>query len=300
MNPEIPYYNRTSQTIEYEQVFEDNIMQFLYGTVLGQLLEKHILSKTFCSIIYGLLQDRASSTKKIIPFVNAYSVNIAELEQTLDSFVSFNDFFKRRLKPDARPINQDPDILISPCDGRLLHYIIDHQLVMSVKGKSFTLLDLLKDQSLAQRYLGGTCLIFRLTPADYHRFCYLDSGSQSKITSINGLLHSVSPLSLDKLIPVFTENHRQYSILDTRHFGNVLHMDVGALVVGKIHQHHKDGAPISRGQEKGYFEFGGSTIILLLERGEVVLDHDILQYSLQGVETLVHMGERIGKVAKQL
>jgi len=300
MSPRIPLYNRRSQAIEYEQVFEDKVMDFLYGTRLGLFLEKTILSKSVCSMIYGLLQDRASSTEKIPAFIEAYGVDVTELEDGLESFNSFNDFFKRRLKSTARPINQEPEVLISPCDGRMLSYEVDEELVIPVKGKSFTLFDLLQDKLLAQQYRGGTCLVFRLAPVDYHRFCYLDSGSQSKIKSINGVLHSVSPLSLHKLIPVFTENYREYTTLATDHFGEVLHIDVGALVVGKINQHEVNGAAIVRGQEKGYFEFGGSTIISLFKQGRVVLDEDLIEQSLAGVESLVRMGERIGEAIESL
>jgi phosphatidylserine decarboxylase len=166
-----------------------------------------------------------------------------------------------------------------------------------VKGKPFTLAELLCDAALAQRYVNGLCFIFRLAPVDYHRFGYIDDGEQGSVRVINGYYRSVNPLALWKNTNIFPENQREVCELHTRHFGNVLHVDVGATAVGRIIQHQREGGPMQRGAEKGYFEFGGSTSILLFEAGRVQPDEDIAKHSKQGIETIVRYGERVGRQA---
>ena len=141
---------------------------------------------------------------------------------------------------------------------------------------------LLKDPTLAAEYVGGWALIFRLTVDDYHRYCYAFDAEKGENIAIPGKLHTVNPIAND-FFPIYKENAREYTILHTREFGKVIAMEVGALLVGKIVNHHGPAA-VQRGQEKGYFQFGGSTVVLLMKKDTAILDGDILENSRNGIE----------------
>src|SRR5262249_7887165 len=179
-------------------------------------------------------------------------------------------------------------------DCRFSAYPIREDTIYPVKARSFTVAQLVGDEEIAARYVGGLCLIFRLAPVDYHRFGYVDDCEQSPVEVINGFYRSVHPLSLRKMKAVFTENQREFCVLKTANFGEVIHIDVGATGVGRIVQNHPDGGIFARGEEKGYFEFGGSTVILLLKPGAATIDEEIAEYSGRGIGTIVRSGERIG------
>ncbi|MBI1765420.1 MAG: phosphatidylserine decarboxylase [Acidobacteria bacterium] len=293
---DIPLFNRRTQTLETETVFEQGLMEFLFGTRTGFWLAERVLKHRWPTALYAHWQHSTFTKAKIKRFVEQYGINTAEMERPLDSFTSFNDFFIRKLKADARQIDQTPAHLISPADARLLAYEIKRDTVLPVKGRAFTLNELLRS-TLAADYLDGLCLIFRLAPVDYHRFAYIDDGEQSPVTVIKGFYRSVNPLAIWRQLPVFSENQREACVLHTHNFGDVIHVDVGATGVGRIVQHQRQGGPCQRGQEKGYFEFGGSTSILLFKPGLVKLDGDIATYSAKGIETLVRYGEKIGSRA---
>jgi phosphatidylserine decarboxylase len=291
-------YNRKTGSLEQEAVFEKDVMEFLYGSRLGFFITELLFKHRWTTELYARLQHGPGSKRKIRKFVESHGVNLDELERPIESFNTFNEFFVRRLKDSARPIDRDPSSLISIADCRLSVYPIREDAVYPVKAGSFTIARLLGDDetaaSYANGYAGGSCLIFRLAPVDYHRFGYVDDCEQSPVERINGFYRSVHPLSLRKMKAVFTENRREYCVLKTANFGEVVHIDVGATGVGRIVQRHPGGGRAARGEEKGYFEFGGSTVILLLKPGAVKIDDDIAEYSGRGIETIVRYGEKIG------
>lgn len=293
---DIPLYNRRTQTLETEVVFEQGLMEFLFGTRLGFWLAESVLKHRWPTALFAYWQHSGFTKPKIRQFVAQYGINTAEIERPLESFTSFNDFFIRKLKASARPIDYTPQHLISPADARLLAYAIKRDTVLPVKGRAFTVHELLRSDISAD-YLDGLCLIFRLAPVDYHRFGYIDDGEQSPITVINGFYRSVNPLAIWRQLPVFSENQRESCVLQTHNFGAVVHVDVGATGVGRMVQHQRQGGQCQRGHEKGYFEFGGSTSILLFKPGVVELDEDIATYAARGIETLVRYGEKIGRQA---
>ncbi|WP_164557773.1 phosphatidylserine decarboxylase [Massilia atriviolacea] len=288
-------HSRASSTLVAEQVFERGFMDFFYGSRVGLILSELLLKRRWFSRAYGASRKRAASRRQIDGFVRQYGIDLSEVELPVEDYRSFNDFFTRRLKPGARPLPADCKTLASPADARVLAWDIVDGLVVPVKSRAFTVAQLLGDDTLAHEYWGGTCCVLRLAPADYHRFIHIDRGTQGPVRRINGYLHSVSPLALRNMLAVFTENAREYCRIETEQFGPVIHVDVGAMVVGRIVQHRPEGGPVERGEEKGYFEFGGSTVILLFKAGAVELDADIRSYSAQGIETIVLQGERIGR-----
>src|SRR5215468_2742422 len=291
---QIPLYNRKTGLIEEETLFEKDVMKFFYESRLGFYFTELLFKYRLPTELYSRLQRSLRSKAKIRKFVESHGINLDELERPVESFNSFNEFFIRKLKDSARPIDRDPNHLISIADCRLSAYPIREDTIYPVKARSFTVAQLVGDEGLAAGYIGGLCLIFRLAPADYHRFGYVDDCEQSPVTAINGFYRSVHPLSLRKMKAVFTENRREYCVLKTANFGEALQIDVGAVCVGRIVQNHLNGGRFTRGEVKGHFEFGGSTAILLLKPGAAKIDEDIADYSGRGIETIVRYGEKIG------
>jgi phosphatidylserine decarboxylase len=211
-------------------------------------------------------------------------------------FTSFNDFFIRRLKPGSRPLPTDPRALIAPADSRLKAFPLNAQTVINVKADRLTVADLTADAHVARQFSNGICLQFRLAPCDYHRFGYLCDGVQGAVHDVPGRLYSVSPLAMAFRPAIWGKNFRQWCLIESSTLGPVLQIDVGATNVGSIVQHQPAGGPCERGAEKGYFQLGGSTVLIILPPGRVELDPDIVKYSGRGIETLVRYGEKVGCV----
>lgn len=268
---------------------QDKLLHFMYTTAIGRFLLKPLVSPFFSRMAGRFLNTRFSC-RFIEPFIRSNSIDMTDFEER--SFTSYNDFFTRRIKPGKREFPADDKILISPCDSFVTAYRITDRLSFNVKDTEYTVRSLLRSKKLAGRFQGGYALIFRLTVSDYHRYCYCASGTQSKNYSIAGTLHTVNPVANDCL-PIYKENSREYTLLHSDQFGEVLQMEVGALMVGKI-VNHKASCPVCRGEEKGYFEFGGSTIILLLQKDAVKLREDLLPNTEKGYETQVRLGDAIG------
>ncbi|MBQ7647393.1 MAG: phosphatidylserine decarboxylase, partial [Clostridia bacterium] len=209
-----------------------------------------------------------------------------------DKFRSYNDYFTRQIKPEKRRIDMDPNVLISPCDSKLTVYQLNEDSVFCIKGSMYNVEDLLGGAKIAEEFKNGLCLIFRLTVDDYHRYCYFDSGKKGNNHFIKGMLHTVNPVALGRY-NIYKRNSREFTVLDTVNFGKAVQVEIGAMMVGKIINHHGPYKFV-RGEEKGLFEFGGSTVVLLLKSGVAEIDEDILINSEQNIETVVRMGEKIG------
>ncbi len=287
-------YNRISKSIEQENTYKIDGLSFLYGTKLGKALTGSVINKRIISNLYGQLVKSRNSLKQIPKFIEHYAINTDEIKRPLNSFRSFNDFFIRELKEGSRPIDTVEEHLISPADSRLFVFDLSKSKSLPVKGYWYNLNELIKDKKLVHEYTDGWCFIYRLASSDYHRYCYIDHGHQEKVKRLRGVLHSVHPMALSVTNSLIAKNYRELTIMHTNSFGDVLQLEVGALFVGKIIQHHKQPYAFVRGEEKGYFEFGGSTIIQLFKKGTVQIDADIVEYSEKGIETMVKMGEKVG------
>ena len=268
---------------------QERTLKRLYGSAPGRLLLK-LLTRPWLSRLAGAFLSTRLSRGLIASFVRKHGIDMSQFEAV--DYRSYNEFFSRKIRPEARPVDMEPGHLISPCDSKLTALPITEETCFTLKHTDYTVASLLRDEMLAAAYAGGWALIFRLTVDDYHRYCYADSGEKGENVRIPGLLHTVNPIANDHY-PIYKENSREYSILHSRNFGDVLMMEVGALLVGKIVNHHGT-ATVTRGQEKGYFQFGGSTVVLLLKAGTVELDADVLENSRAGIETVVRLGEKIG------
>jgi len=287
-------FNRQTKAIEHENTYKVEGLSFLYNTELGKVLTSTILNKRVISRVYGRTVKSKRSISQIDKFIKHYKINITEIKRPLSSFRSFNDFFIRELVESARPIDRTPEHLISPADSRLRVFDLSQAAALPVKGFWYSVAELIKDKKLAKEYADGWCFVYRLAPADYHRYCYIDNGNQEKVKRIRGVLNSVHPIALSTVKNLMSKNYRELTILNTENFGKVVHLEVGALFVGKVVQRYKKAHTYQRGEEKGWFEFGGSTIIQIFKRGLVVPDTDVIEQSEKKVEVLVKMGEKIG------
>ena len=269
---------------------QDNFLKGLYGTVLGRKFLKILINPTISKLGGAVLSTKLSSLL-VKPFIKANNIDMSDYTER--AYASFNDFFTRDLKPGKRFINRDKEVLISPSDGRVSVYEIDDNMTFNIKDSYYTIESLTHSKKAANYYKGGTCVIIRLCVDNYHRYCYIDNGYKTTNKFIPGVLHTVNPVACE-YYDIYKENSRECSLLHTENFGKVMQIEVGALMVGKI-VNYDQVACIHRGDEKGKFEFGGSTIVLLFKKDTVDIDDDLIENTKNGYETAVKMGERIGK-----
>lgn len=260
---------------------------FLYNTILGRIILK-LLTLRFISRIVGKYMDSSLSKGRISKFIRNNGIDMSDY--AVREYSSFNDFFTRELKEGAREICTDKDALVSPCDGLLSVYNIGDDMDIRIKDSRYTAEELLANRELAEKYRGGKMLVFRLTVTDYHRYMYFDNGTKEDNVFIQGIFHTVQPIAQTRY-KIYKTNSREYTILHTENFGDVVQMEVGAMMVGRICNSHGKYT-FSRGEEKGKFEFGGSTIVLLLEKGKAEVFEEYVPDSF--TEVPVKLGQKIG------
>ena len=264
-------------------------LNFLYNTLIGRIILRIIITAPISNLV-AVYMNSSLSKNRIKKFVDKNDINTFEYEDK--NYTSYNDFFTRKVISSKRPINARKDIFISPCDSKLLVYKITDDLTLNIKNSYYSI-DTLIDDNIISEYKDGYALIFRLTTDNYHRYCYIDSGTKGKNYKIKGVYHTVQPISLNHY-NFFKTNAREYTILNTNNFGKVIEVEVGALCIGRIKNNHEE-YKFKKGEEKGYFEFGGSTIVLLVKKNVLNIDDDILKNSNENIETIVKYGEKIGK-----
>ncbi len=286
---EIKFFNRKKGVVEIEQVYGNAVIQWLYGTFLGKLIS-FITSMSFVSKIYGAMQNRTESIRKIPSFIRQFDIDMELFENY--KYGNFNDFFIRKFKDDQRIFVSEIQHMPAFCEARYLGWkSIEENMLIPVKGKYLTPKALL-GKKWCKSFDGGPLMIARLCPVDYHRFHFPDAGIVEDSYRLSGRLHSVSPIALKQKGNILCTNERHITILDTENFGKLAYVEVGATCVGKIVQTHKESSYF-RGDEKGYFLFGGSTVILIGQAGKFQIDSDILERSLSGLETLIELGQPI-------
>jgi len=264
-------------------------VSFLYNTLPGRLC-LNLLVRTIFSKTAGMILDSKTTRVFIRGFIKRNQIDMDAY--TALKYRSFNDFFKRQIKKELRPFPDNPFDLAAPCDGKLMVYPISPCSDFHIKNTVYTIYDLLQDEPLAHEFMGGLCLVYRLMPDNYHRYSYIDDGVSIDHKKIKGKLHAVRPIAQQRY-KVFAQNAREFEVLQTKHFGKVVQMEVGALFVGRITNHNM-GCNFKRGDEKGMFEFGGSTVIMLFQQNSIELDEAIFTSTLENKETIVTMGLKIG------
>jgi len=288
----ITFFNRLTQRIETEAVYGEGFLRFTYESPLGALPLHALVKRAAFSRWYGSRMDAPASWAKVAPFLATYGVDTGEFADAPDSFRTFNEFFYRKLKPQARLIATGENEVAFPADGR--HLVLPDIASCGdffIKGTRFDLAALLGDAETAKRYEHGSMLISRLCPVDYHRFHFPCSGIPGGAMLINGPLYSVSPIALRKRPSILWENKREITVLRTSSLGDVILLEVGATCVGSIVQTYTSGSSIAKGDEKGYFRFGGSCFITIFEPCKIRFADDLIEHSRAGREVYARMGD---------
>ena len=268
---------------------KNSSLKFLYHTFIGRIILKLIYNR-FISNMVGFFLNLRISKFMIKKYINKYSIDMNLYKEK--EYTSFNDFFKRELK-NINKTNNKKDF-VSICDSKISVYKITKDLIVNIKNSKYSIEELIKD-NVDKAYEDGLCIIYRLEPKDYHHYIFNDDGKVLTNKKINGKLHTVNPIVYDKY-QVFTENKREVSILKTKTFDDIIQIEVGALCVGRIK--NREVKEFKRYDEKGYFEFGGSTIIQLIKKDIINIDKEIIENTKNDIETQVTVGTVIGSVKK--
>lgn len=294
---EIYYRDRSSNQLITEIIDNEAFLRWFYENSLGFQVLNIAFNCKAPQQLYATLKRSSKSRANIAAFVEKHSINVEEIELPLSRYRSFNEFFTRKLKPGKRIFDRNPSIFCSPADGKVLVYPqLEAEQKIPIKGTSITISDLLDSNIAANPYRNGSALIVRLAPYDYHRFHFPVSGIAQGTVDIQGQYHSVNPIALAKVPDVFCRNRRAVTTFWSDQFGQIACIEVGALTVGSIVQTYQSGR-VEKGQEKGYFQYGGSTIVLLFEPNRIQFDDDLIRDSMNQLEVHVSAGNKIGHQA---
>ena len=277
------YYDRKEKRYKEEKEYQDKTLRFLYHTVFGRFLLWLIVARPWFSNLKTRYYHSPKSKKEIVPFIKKYGI----AEDDSETYKTFNDFFTRKKNLTFKKVNEN--IIVSPADSKMQYFNITEDLILHIKNSYYNIADILDNKEKAKQFSGGTCLVFRLCIDDYHRYHFVDNGKVIHTKKVAGKLHTIR--SISEKYKVFSHNSREISILETENFGTIAQIEIGALLVGKINNHKKE--KFKKYEEKGYFEFGGSTIVLLFKE-QIKFDKDIEKANVDGYETKVSVGERIG------
>jgi len=292
----IQYFNRYTREVETERIYGGGFLRWTYGNPLGRLGLEALVKRAAFSKWYGARMSTPASRARVLPFIREFGLDPAEFADPPESFATFNEFFYRKLRPEARPIFAEAGAAVFPADGRHLGFAnLAEAEGIFVKGRKFSLEKLCRDAKLAERHARGAVVLSRLCPVDYHRFHFPVSGTPGSPLIFEGPLYSVSPLALRRRIEYLTENKRALTRIQSPEFGQVLMLEVGATCVGSIEYTYTPGRPAKKGEEKGYFKFGGSETITIFEPGRITLADDLLKNSRAGRELYARMGDLMGQ-----
>ncbi len=291
----IQFFNRYTGTVEVEDVYGLDWVAWTYHHPLGRLMLHALAKRAIFSRWYGWRMNRPASRAKILPFIQKYGIDCAEMADPVQSMLNFNAFFARRLKPTARPIVKDENVAVFPADGRHLGFEnFEDAKGFFVKGQCLDIDQLLQDRRLADRYRKGSLVLSRLCPVDYHRFHFPVAGLPGEARMLPGPLFSVNPIALRRNINFLATNKRMLCEIESEHFGKVLMLEIGATCVGTIRQTYQPGQTMPKGSEKGYFLFGGSSTLTLFEPGTITLAKDLTRESAQQRELYAKVGDAMG------
>jgi phosphatidylserine decarboxylase len=291
----IQFFNRYTGQIETEAVYGEKWLRFILFNPFGKLALHRVVKRAWFSHWYGWRMSASGSKARVKPFIENYGITEEEHEKRADEFTSFNDFFYRKLKPEARPVDNAPDSVVFSADGRHLGFSKASEVGgVFVKGQKFDLGKLLEDDNLAAHFADGAAVFSRLCPVDYHRFHFPVAGVPGNARLINGPLYSVNPLALRDRLAILWENKRFVTEIETEQLGKVLVLEIGATNVGSVNHTFVPTRPVKKGEEKGYFAFGGSATFTIFEPGRVKLADDLLEQSAQQRELYAKVGDCMG------
>jgi len=293
----IQFFNRYTGEVETEEVYGERWLRWILFNPFGQVALHAVAKRAWFSRWYGWRMSCTGSASRVKPFIEQYKIAEAEHVKAADEFTSFNDFFYRKLKPEARPVDDATDSVVFPADGRHLGFAKASEVEgVFVKGQKFDLKRLLGDSDLAARFADGAAVFSRLCPVDYHRFHFPVAGVPGNARLINGQLYSVNPLALRDRLAILWENKRFVTEIETDELGKVLVLEIGATNVGSVNLTYVPTRAVKKGEEKGYFAFGGSATFTIFEPGRVKLADDLLEQSAQQRELYAKVGDYMGKI----
>lgn len=278
-------YNRDTKDYEEEIEYEKEKLEFLYNTVAGRVLLKLFVARPLFSKINAIYYKSNISRKDIKPFIEKHNIDMKYWD--IEQFKSFNDFFTRKREID---VNCSANEIIAVADSKLMIYDISDDTRLTIKNTTYNIKDIIKSYSTAKQFNGGKALVFRLAADNYHRHVFIDSGIIIDNYTLNGVLHTVRPIS--EKFKIYSENTREITVIKTKNLGTIVEIDIGALLIGCMVNTYR-GYKVTKLDEKGYFEYGGSTVVILINTN-CKIDEDILEQSRLGYETKVSIGERIG------
>ncbi|MBI3885817.1 MAG: phosphatidylserine decarboxylase [Opitutae bacterium] len=298
----IRYFHRQKQTLETEQVYGERWLRWTYESALGRFALNLLVKRALLSRYYGWRMSMRDSARRVLPFIVDYGLDVDEFAKKPYAFKTFNEFFYRALVPGARPIAPGERSAVLPADGRHLAFQnVAAAAGFYAKGQQFDLASFFgegqlpeEQRALAQRFAGGSLLISRLCPVDYHRFHFPVGGVPAESRLINGWLYSVSPVALRRNLAYLWENKRMVTLVESPVFGQVAVVEIGATMVGSILQTFIAGRAVAKGDEKGLFAFGGSCVVTIFQPGRIRFDADLVQHSADGLEVYAKMGESLG------
>jgi phosphatidylserine decarboxylase len=290
----VRFINRYTGAVETEPVPGEGWLRWLYESASGQVALHALVKRSLISRWYGWRMDRPSSRARIAPFIAQYGIDASQFSLPPSAYLSFNHFFHRALADGARPIDPGEGSVVFPADGRHLAFEnVDASEGFLVKGDKFTMAELLGDARAADAFKGASMLISRLCPTDYHRFHFACGGVAGTPRLVRGPLFSVNPIALRRSVRYLAQNKRVVTMMKSDACGSVAVVEVGATMVGGIVQTYEPGS-VRKGDEKGYFKFGGSCVIILFQQGRVKFARDIVENTAAGMETYARVGDRVG------
>ena len=281
---------KNNKYIEQEESAQKSL-EILYNTFGGRILLKTIFVSRWFSKCQAVYQKSIFSKGSIKPFIEKHNIDMTRYDK-VESYKSFEEFFRRKRNVekyiDKKLLTKEN--LLSIADSKLQVLNLDENSLLKIKNSIYNLKDLTQNEEISDKYKNGICLIYRLSANDYHHYHYLDKGKVTYSKYIKGKLHTVRPIS--EKYNVYSQNSRLVSILKTENFGDVIQIEVGAMLIGKIVNYEYQ--EFNKLDEKGFFDFGGSTIVQIFEKDKVIIDKDIIEKSNEGIETIVEIGEKIG------
>jgi len=258
------------------------------------------------SVNEGKQEGTPASKKQIRNFVEKYGIDMRDFDPSdIDEYKTFEDFFTREHRQGSRPVHEQDDNSSAVCvaDSRVVAYeSVAETKKLWIKGSDFSMAMLLMDTYLAREYAEAAVASFRLSPQDYHRYHAPVAGKIKAFRSIPGDYYQVDPVALQSDVDILTRNRREFLIIETEEFGDVLFVAIGATNVGSVYIHdrfHEAGTEVKKGEELGYFQFGGSSIIVAFTKGTITFDKDLLEYSKKQIQVAVEVGMSLGRAVRQ-
>jgi phosphatidylserine decarboxylase len=291
------YFDRRDGCLKREAVYARRFLDWSYNSLAGRWAMDTLFNRRWFSRLYGWLQRQGWSRRSIKPFIRRFRIDLTELTKPVERYSSFAEFFSREIDLAKRPKPSRPGVCLAPAEGKALAYPeVETGTTFRIKGNLFNLKGFVGSQELADQFAGASMVIIRLSLADYHHFHFPDSGVPARSLEISGKYHAGGSYSRRWLVPFYTENKRLITPFLSDHFGPLLLAEVGALTVGSIQQRFRPGQRVLSGERKGFFEIGGSTVVILFEKDRIELDPDLRTNTSRGIETSVRVRDSIGRI----